>query len=317
MVKSAMGTALMGTIFQSALNGDITGGGPADPKEAEVLKRTGWQPRSLKLGNNYYSYARLAPFSILMGIAADMAEAYDKKDVATGSELLQKGVASASDNVMDQTFVTGLDSLVKILSDPQRQGLSALRQLEASLVPNVVGVVPFAHAARGLDPYYRETEALSLSPIQAQIPGLSRLLPPQYTPTGEPRERKGTPFERVFSPIARSEVETGPVAEAAAEIARIGPAISAPAPYFRVGADKVYYTTDEREEIARAQNKAMEKVAGLIQRGDYRRMPDSEDLAHAGQKTKKDAISGVIQRYVQPVKERINREALRRAKSEA
>lgn len=316
MVKSAMGTALMATIFQNALDGTITGGGPADPKEAEILKRTGWQPRSIKLGNNYYSYARLAPFSILMGIAADMAEAYDKKDIATGSELLQKGVQSASDNVMDQSFVTGLDSVMKILTDPDRQGLSALRQLEASLVPNVVGVVPFAHAARGFDPYYRETEALSLSPIQAQIPGLSRLLPPQYTPTGEPRERKGTPLERVFSPIMRSEVQEGPVAEAAAEIARIGPAISAPPPYYRVGNEKIYYTADERQEIAAAQNKAMEKVASLIQRGDYRRLPDSEDVAHAGQKTKKDAITGVLQRYLQPVREKINREALRRAKSE-
>lgn len=315
MVKSAIGTGIMATIFTAAMSDQITGSGPTDPKEAELLKRTGWQPRSIRVGDQYLSYQRLAPFSIVFGAAADMAEAYKRKDIDTGSEMLEKGVRAINDNVLDQTFLSGLSSAIDILSDPGRKGSAAFRQLQSSLVPNIVGVVPVAHLARATDPYYRETEAFTLSPLQAQIPGASRLLEPQYTPTGEPRERKGTMLERLISPVMRSEVQTGPISEAAAEISRVGPAISAPPPYFRVGTDRVYYTPEERQEIARAQNRALEQVARLIRSSDYRRLPDTEDLATAGQRTKRDAIQSVLQRFRQPVTERVNRQAMRRQRA--
>lgn len=316
MVKSAMGTAIMSMLFAHALSGDITGGGPTDPKEVELLKRTGWQPRSFKIGNNYYSYQRLAPFSIGIGFAADMAEAYARKDVETGSQLMEKTVASLTDNVFDQSFVSGIDATMKILTQPQKEGLTAIRQLQASLVPNVIGVVPVGHLARATDPYYRETEAFGMSPFTAQIPGLSRTLPPQLTPTGEKRERKGSPLERVLSPIMRSEVQEGPLSEAAAEIARVGPAISAPPLYFKVGSDKVYYTQEERQELARAQEKAMREVARVIRSSDYRSLPDNEVLATAGQKTKRDLIHTTIEKVRRPVADKIHQRALSRAKSE-
>lgn len=316
MVKSSVGTALMGTVFQAAVNDQITGAGPNDPKEVELLKRTGWQPRSIKIGDTYYSYQRLAPLSILMGAAADMAEAYKRKDIETVSDKITRGVTSVNQNVLDQSFLTGVSNLVDILSDPERKGATAFRQLEASLVPNTIGIIPFANAARAIDPTYRETEAFTASPLIAQIPFASKTLPEQRTPTGEVRQRKGTPFERLFSPIQRSETETGPIAEAAGEIARVGPAVSAPPLYFRVGDDKVYYTPDEREQLARAQEQGFNAVAQLIRRPDYKSLPDSELVGNAGQRTKRDAIQTVIGRYRDNVQNRINKEALRRAKAD-
>lgn len=316
MVKSSVGTALMGTVFQAAVNDQITGAGPNDPKEVELLKRTGWQPRSIKIGDTYYSYQRLAPLSILMGAAADMAEAYKRKDIETVSDKITRGVTSVNQNVLDQSFLTGVSNLVDILSDPERKGATAFRQLEASLVPNTIGIIPFANAARAIDPTYRETEAFTASPLIAQIPFASKTLPEQRTPTGEVRQRKGTPFERLFSPIQRSETETGPIAEAAGEIARVGPAVSAPPLYFKVGDDKVYYTPDEREQLARAQEAGFNAVAQLIRRPEYKSLPDSELVGNAGQRTKRDAIQTVIGRYRDNVQNRINREALRRAKAD-
>lgn len=316
MVKSAMGTAVMATVFEMALNDQVTGSGPTDPKQLELLKRTGWQPRSLKVGNQYLSYQRLAPFSIALGLAADMAEAYKRKDIDTGNEMLEKGVLSLSQNIFDQSFVSGLDAIMKILTDPQRQGSTQIRQIQASLVPNIIGVVPVGHAARALDPVYRETEALTASPFLAQIPGLSQTLQPQLTPTGEERKRAGTTLERLFSPVQRSEVENDDIAAAAEEIARVGPAIDRPPLYFRVGQERVYYAPEERQAIAAAHEKAMMKVARYIRSSEYQRLPDAEDLAHRGQRTKRDAINSIINEYRRPITERMQRQALRRAELE-
>jgi hypothetical protein len=318
MVKSSMGTAAMAMTFEAALNGTVTGGGPVDPKEQEVLKRTGWQPHSIKIGDQYFSYQRLAPFAQILGTAADLAEAYQKKDIATASQLMAKGVKSFSDNIANQPFIEGISAISKIFTSPEREGLSAIKQLQASLIPNIIGVVPFAHAARAIDPTYRETEPLTLSPWTAQIPWLSKSLPPQLTPTGEERQRLGSPLERMTSPVQRSTVQEGSIADAAAEISRIGgPIISAPLPYFRVGTDKVYYTEDERQTIAQAQEKALERVGSLINRSDYTRLPDTKDLADVGRRTKRDAIESIISQVRDPVLQRVNRQAIKRAKSEA
>lgn len=316
MVKSAVGTMLMTAAAEAALNGTITGGGPTDPKEAEILKRTGWQPYSVKIGGNYLSYQRIAPFASIAGIGADLAEAWKRRDIDTASELLQKGVASMSNNLSNQTFIAGLENTMKILTDPEKQGLSALRQFEASLVPNIIGVVPFAHAARGIDPYYRETEAFTLSPIQAQIPFASELLPPQLTPTGEERPRKGSPLERMFSPFARSEEEYGPISDAAGEIARLGIGLTAPQPFFRVGQERIYYTPEERQAIAQAQEKAMEKIGREISRPDYQRLPDEKTVEGGNRLTKRDFILRIIEQIRGPVQLRMNRQASRRFRDE-
>lgn len=317
MVKSALGSAAMGLIAQMSLDGEVTGGGPADPKQAELLKRTGWQPYSVKIGDQYISYSRMEPFATVMGLGADLAEAWKRKDVDTGAELLQKGVASISELIGNKSMLQGLDALTKIASDPQKQGLSAMRQLQASLVPNVVGVLPVAHLARGLDPNYRETEAFTLSPFQASLPGLSERLPAQRIPTGEERVRKGTTLERILSPFQRSQEETGPVAEAAQEIVRLGVSVEAPGQFFRLGEDRVYYTPEEREEIAQAQEKAMSRIGSIISRPDYQRLPDTKSIDEPpGVRTKRDVIMSLITKYRGPTAKRINAQAARRARME-
>lgn len=39
-----------------------------------MLYATGWQPYSVRIGDTWYSYARLEPLGLLLGIAADMKE---------------------------------------------------------------------------------------------------------------------------------------------------------------------------------------------------------------------------------------------------
>ena len=48
-----------------ANQGLITGRGPEDTKERAVLRETGWQEYSIKVGDQYISYQRFEPFGIL------------------------------------------------------------------------------------------------------------------------------------------------------------------------------------------------------------------------------------------------------------
>ncbi len=202
---------------------------------------------------------------------------------------------------------------MKLLTDPKRQGATVVRQFQASLVPNIIGVVPFGHAARAIDPLYRETEALTMSPFIAQTPFLSKTLQPQYSATGESRQRPGSPVERLLWPITRTPVKSDPIAVASAEIARVGPSIESTPLFYRVGTDKVYYSPEERDEIGRAQQKALTRIAALTRSPSYQRLPDTMDVATAGQKTKKQAIEEILNSVRRPVVSRINKQALRRA----
>jgi len=55
MARMAIGTTIATAFAWQALQGNITGGGPSDSKEKAVMRMTGWQPYSIKIGNGYYS----------------------------------------------------------------------------------------------------------------------------------------------------------------------------------------------------------------------------------------------------------------------
>lgn len=316
MVQSALGTTMMGVAASFALDGTLTGSGPDDPKLNAELRRTGWLPRSIKVGNQYISYSRVEPFATVLGLAADLADAWKSKDTDTSDEILRKLSAATTDNILDKSFLTGMKSMIDVAMGDPGEKAAAIRQLQASMVPGQVGlVVPVSQLARAIDPYYRETEAFSLSPFLAQIPGASTTLMPQYNPSGEIRTRPGTALERFISPFQRSEVKDDPISEASGELARLGKAIERPELYLRVGTDKLYYSPEERDEIGQAQQRAMEKIAQVIQSPTYQALPDEESVEYGTKrKTKSDIINDVRNRYVGPVKQRIDRMVMARAR---
>lgn len=70
----------MASVSMLANDGLITGRGPADYRENNVLRETGWQPYSIRVGDTYYAYNRFEPVGILFGLAADWADIYKYAD---------------------------------------------------------------------------------------------------------------------------------------------------------------------------------------------------------------------------------------------
>jgi hypothetical protein len=227
LARMSTGTAIMFTMADMAMSGNITGGGPASPQERQLLARSGWQQYSVKMGDRWYAYNRLDPIGMLMGMAADMTEvlAYGDqwKDGATADEMVIAGVAAIGNNTMSKTYLSGLSDFFEAMSDPKRHAESYAQRLAGSLVPTGV-----AEVARQTDPYMREVRSW-VDAIRARTPGLSDSLPIRRDVWGRPMTYQsglGGAYDMV-SPIYSRREKPEPID---AELLRLETTISMPNP---------------------------------------------------------------------------------------
>src|SRR3546814_2093965 len=69
LARLTMGSGLSALAVSTALEGKVSGSGPSDPLEQAALRDTGWQPYSIRIGDQWYSYQRFEPISLLAGVA--------------------------------------------------------------------------------------------------------------------------------------------------------------------------------------------------------------------------------------------------------
>ncbi|HCS24241.1 MAG TPA: hypothetical protein PLW48_03795 [Alphaproteobacteria bacterium] len=220
--RMAMGTGIMAVAADMSMNGIITGDGPADPKIKAALRRTGWQPNSIKIGDTYYSYQRMGYLGTMLGMSAGIAEiltnyeAYDIDMQSEADQLVLAAAISASNQVMGKTFMTGFADLVEVLSDPGRYGENYINRMAGSFVPAGVAAVE-----RAINPETSEVFNM-IDALRARIPGLSDSAPVRRNIWGEPIQAfypeattiAGATAERLetlFNPVYRSREKDAPV----------------------------------------------------------------------------------------------------------
>lgn len=299
--KPMTGMALGGGIMAMAMTGEITGGGPADFNERQILIDSGWAPYSVRVGDQWVSYQRFEPIAAILGIAADAAEGVRNGDFDSFHTGSLKVMQSAAENVTNKTFMSGMDALFSAISDPRRSLDRFTKQMQGSVIPNSLGYIPFGHAARAIDATYRQTNAMTMDSFYNKVPFLSRTIDPQYTPTGEERRRPGTAFERLVSPFARRTVEDGPSALGAEEVVRVDAAPQPPKRFwYGKGGVRVPFNGEEKQLFAKALAKATEVIGTkLIRDPNYLRLPDNEDdpRYRYGVKTKQEVVRRLYQKY--------------------
>lgn len=220
--KIGMGTTILAIGNDLAMNGRITGAGPSDPDTKAALRRTGWQPYSVKIGDTYYSYARFEPVATLLGMSADLAEvlsnyeAYDIDAQKQADELVTAMAIAAGNQVVGKTFLQGFADLTEVLSDPGRYGERYLQRFAGSVVPAGVAAVE-----RAVDPTTSQVFSM-IDQIKARIPGMSGSVIPRRNIWGEPIKAfypedstlAGATAERLmslFSPVYYSAEKDAPV----------------------------------------------------------------------------------------------------------
>lgn len=205
LARMAWGTTLGVAAFSLALEGKITGGGPADPREMALWRASGKQPYSMKIGNTYYSFARFEPLGMIFGVSADMAEISKAATDAEAEDIAVMALASITKNLTSKTWLRGPSEAIEAITDPERYGEQYVSRFAASFIPTGLGQI-----AQTNDPIMREARGI-IDTVKARIPGMSDDLLPRRDVWGEPITREGALGPDLVSPIFESRIKNDPV----------------------------------------------------------------------------------------------------------
>ena len=212
--KIVTGSMVMAVTAELAMAGQITGAGPTHPKMRNILRETGWQPYSIKVGDTYYAYNRLDPIGGLLGLAADMTEIMGQTTEAEASEVALAAVLSITQNMASKTYLSGVFDFVEAFfgasTDPEASNWKLnnwLNRLGGSMVPSFVAAIE-----RQVSPEISATYDM-IDRIKSRIPGMSEGLPPRRNIFGEVIVPSGGLGPDIISPIYTNEVKDNPVAD--------------------------------------------------------------------------------------------------------
>ena len=209
-----VGSTAMASMAMLANDGLVTGRGPADYREKSILRETGWQPYSIRVGDTYYAYNRFEPVGILFGLAADWSDIYKyvsketaKENELELGELATMMAASFTENITNKTFLTGISDFINVMFNPDRYGEASLQRFFASFIPTASYYV-----RKNNDPLIRDSQSF-MDAFYNRIPGLSTELPARRNVFGEERRFQegaapkflGT-LGKTFSPVAKSTI---------------------------------------------------------------------------------------------------------------
>jgi hypothetical protein len=222
LAKVTLGSAVLATFASLAGEGNISGRGPERKADREALIRDGWQPYSIKVGDQYYSYNGMEPVSALLAIAADYAEyAKHEPDASKIEEVFLGATYGLYEYLKEQPYLQGIADIAKLVGTNQ-QGQVDGKKIVDGLVKQfggfVIGGSPagaysslLAGIERLSDPTNRDTRANPELPMgvrgfieafnkyKSRLPYFSADLPEALNLWGEPtKSGTGAAYELVL-----------------------------------------------------------------------------------------------------------------------
>lgn len=203
--KMAFGGMIAGLAATLAASGFITGSGPEDRELKKTMRDNGWQPNSIRIGNTYYSYKRMDPVGMLIGMIADSTEIMGSLDDYSAGKLAMSVVLSMEHNLLDNLYLDGIMNVLDAIQDPGKQWHDYFKKQAGSLIPAISGDI-----ARGFDPVVHDTKSI-VDTMRSRIPGFSMFAPAQRNIFGEKVLRGGSLGNDFISPIWQSKAKQDPV----------------------------------------------------------------------------------------------------------
>lgn len=173
IARTAMGVAMVAGISQAVGEGKITGSYPKDADKRNALIAAGVPEYSIKLGDTWYSYARIEPIATVMGSAVDGMKTINEyvtknPDDRKESELVTNVVAGVTKNIASKTFLEGVSGVLQAIHDPERYGGIFVNSFAGLVVPSFV-----AAPARSADPNMRVVTGFTEA-VQNRLPNLGQ-----------------------------------------------------------------------------------------------------------------------------------------------
>ncbi len=290
LARALVGTGMGAAMYEAALAGHITGGGPADDSAKRLLQAGGWQPYSFKIGDRYYSYTRLDPFSTTIGTVADMVEMSSHMTEKQREKSFTLVTAAILNNLTSKTWLSGISSALEAISDPDRylDGFIA-RTAGAIAVPSLL-----AQIAKSNDPLVREARE-PIDRIKSRIPGMSASLYPRRDVFGQPMTQQEAVGPDLISPLYSGRDKMDPTIKSLIDI---GASVTKPQRTYKAGGKSIEFTPaqyDRLQELAGGQAKP--ELDALVASPDWRTMDEDDQKAAVAKVLKaarKDAKASVL-----------------------
>ena len=273
--RQATGALAVGTMLTESLGGRITGSAPRDPRERQLLLETGWQPRSIKIGDRYVSYERLEPFSLLLSAAADAAQL--ARDGGDPTEIIDGISMLVANNLTSTTYLRSLSEFLDGLSgDPGALQRFIYNKAATFVIPRGVDYV----AEAGQDQPWPEVFS-ELDRLRAQLPNKGGLATRRSWLTGDPLQRyKAKGLITGANPMAVRDDVDNPVAD---ELLRMDFTPGPPGKKM-AGVDLTAEEYDRYVELS-AQNRTgtkslQDKLAEIMGRKNYQDATDATRTAY-------------------------------------
>lgn len=173
IARTAIGASIAMGMSQLVGSKQITGSYPKDADKRNAMIAAGLPEYSIKLGDKWYSYARVEPLATIMGSTVDginsIKNYYDKNpNDRKVKELTLDVVGGITKNIASKTFLEGISGVLQAIHDPERYGGSFVNSFAGLVVPSFV-----AAPARAADPNMRVVTGFGEA-VQNRVPNLGQ-----------------------------------------------------------------------------------------------------------------------------------------------
>lgn len=263
----------------------ITGGGPKDLQMKRAMINAGWQPYSIRVGDQYFSYQRVEPIASWLGLLSDSVQIAHYYRNSNEYETAEAGMSAATAalsgamvrQLTDKNFTRGLSDLFQILSgdmDHTNRWLSD--RVRSLLIPNSVrDAAKYADHING-DDDLRATRTWA-DKMLVSIPGWSDEVKDSRRDILGYKVKRELVGDSILFDFAPTNVRTINDQKISSEIARLSNAWQlAPRKYKQVDMMDESLMRDGRSLYDRWQQRSTEiKLRGLDMRQSLRRIISS------------------------------------------
>ena len=148
--RQIMGTAFVGAAYMYAVDGNITGRGPDDPRANKIWARTN-QRNSILVDGQWVSYNKADPSGILLGMIANAVEASKNEALTEGNDALDTTAAiitAVTDTIGEKSALQGIANMATLFSPKvigkEAQTATFLENHLASWVPSIFSQIDTA-----------------------------------------------------------------------------------------------------------------------------------------------------------------------------
>lgn len=265
--RGVVGTGIFGLGAYLAGKGLITGQ-PKDAAEARQWELENKPRNSILINGQWKSLNSIGPESIVLLAGAKFNEDMNNPEKGFGGF-----AGDVGKDVLDQSFLTGIQQPVNAITDPVRYGKSYVGNLLSSPIPNLV-----KDLGKSQDPYQREANSIT-DYAKSNIPLVRNTMLPRRDALGNPIPQEPTGVNAFIDPFNTKTPVNNPVVNELSRLNSVG-ANATPgkiAGTQTIGGIKTKLTPEQLDTFeSSVGSQAMVALAELFKTEKYQSMTDEE-----------------------------------------